>query len=1403
MDQQAKTLRSPTSTSNLQTCNFHDFGEFAPEASAMASWPSVLSSSWTRVDSLYLNGCLPALSLLSLLPLLRIATFTKRRTSRLRSSPADGVVSPLLAAPLPSSPLTPPPPSSLLKLTQAFACVLLAAQYVALLFLPPDEEARFSAFFLGCYACACVCWLLSLGALATEWFRARGSGRSLRAWWLVWLLHGTVRFSSDITSALDTGLSAPLITRLLAFPPLLLLGLSALFESDSPSDGGYSREEREAIRERGEELLPNKEARASFFSRATFSWLSALLAQGSDHALEHKELYHLQHADSTERNAGLLTKYWEREVASGRLGFFHAMQAAFGRYFWCTAIFKFINDVCVFISPLFIHTIVDFIDGNKNGLTNSAAFVCAIAIFVIAEVQSICLVSDLPSRANTSGAAFGLVYESAWPSDSLRSPVLSINISSPTHPSSSLHLSCSIRGPLLAPRPQVVFRQALALSYPARQRFGVGSIVSFMQIDAAKLADSAPYLHMFWSAPLQIAIAMAMLYSMLGFAGFAGLVVMVILMPVNVCVANRQARFTKRTMAARDRRVGFTGEILGGVRILKLFAWEGPFLSLVRQRRREELRAIFSGALFGTIATFIWGATPIFVTLSSFVLYAAIPSNPPLTAASAFTSLAVFNLLRFPLNAVNTTITRIVDISVVTKRLSRFMAAPTSQPLLLDPPPDSSDLQPLLSNGYFRSERRAAPDEVAVEIHQGAFRWPSLTSSPPPPASTGKGGREVEPLIGAEEGEEPTLCGIDLSLSQGQLLGLCGPVGCGKSSLLSALIGEIPRLHGRVAEPWIQNLSVRDNILFGSPYDEARYRQVLFACALENDLSHLPSGDASEIGERGITVSGGQKARIALARACYAEADVYLLDDVLSAVDAHVGSHLMQHCVLDLLVRRGKAVVLATHHTRFLSAADSILCLNEHGRPDLTSPPPAAEPPLAPPPLQAAREKPAEERAAGVKAGGERVGATNKAEGRERGEVKSSVWATYIKALGPLSMAMLVALYTFSQARGCPRLGGRRLRSEGGRSEGEETRERARGRAKERWGSSSWWLSQWTANTYNQPADDPWLYIAIYAALSLLAAALVWFRVVIIAIASLRAGKKLHESTITSADLQVVDVQLRVTTQQFFLIVFNLLGTAALLLANSPYIAACMLPLSLLYYYSARYYRHSSRELQRLDSLSKSPLYAAFAEALAGAPTIRATGAVPRFEHGSLTKLDHNLRAGFVSAAANRWLGVRLEAVGNLVVSLSALFAVLSRVLASKDDGGDDVKAGLAGLALSYSLSLTDFLNYLIRVFTQLETQMVNVERLFEYSSLLPEEKRGGELEGWEGRRDKLASSWPSRGEIQWKGVVMGYRPELPPVLRGVELRIEGGEKLGVVGRTGAGKSSLLVALFRVCELTA
>jgi len=973
----------------------------------------------------------------------------------------------------------------------------------------------------------------------------------------------------------------------------------------------------------------------------------------------------------------------------------------------------------------------------------------------------------------------------------------------------------------------------------------VGSILSYMQIDAAKFGDAAPYLHLVWSAPFQIAIAMYLLYSMLGVAGFVGLAVMVVLIPVNVRVASRTAVYTKWTMAARDKRVKFTNEVLQGIRILKLFAWERAFLAETRAKRQEELKAIFSGALFGTIATFLWGATPIFVTLATFILYANIPSNPPLTPSTAYASLAVFNLLRFPLNSVNTTINRIIDLTVVSRRLSRFMAVKEAHIGSLDvPPADDSNVSPLLIEGYFRSEQRAGPADVSIEISRGVFNWPAVkvdsakaapfaTTSAAPAKARGlpffrKGGRAAERAAimpsadGAEEGEAeepPTLSGVNISLKQGQVLGLHGPVGCGKTSLLSAIIGEIPRVSGRVAvkgslaycaqEPWIQNMSVRENILFGLPYDEARYKKVLFACALETDLDHLPNGDLSEIGERGINLSGGQKARIALARACYQKSDVYVLDDILSAVDAHVGAHLMTHCVRGFLQELGCTVVIATHHTHFLSFADVVIEMDESGR---TMPPRTGESVGSSHSDSAGSShsamssdsmaQPTEVQlevnhtAAPTQSGGKVVRTGNgreeggagltKKEEREKGVVKSSVWTTYIRALGVLSISSLVLLYSISQVA----LVG-----------------------------SSWWLSQWTANTYDQPANDPWLYIDVYTALSLLAAALVWFRVVVIAVASLRAGKTLHESTLTSVlaspmrffdetplgriinrlstDLQVVDIQLRMTSQQFFLIVFNLLGTLVLLLVNSKYIAPCMIPLAVVYYYCARYYRHSSRELQRLDSVSKSPVYAAFSEALTGCATIRAFGATERFKYNTLQKLDYNIRAGFVSAAANRWLGVRLEAVGNVVVALSALFAVLSSILDNSHGSAASgtVQAGLAGLTLSYSLSLTDFLNYLIRVFTQLETQMVNVERLFEYSRLPAEEPT-------DKKKQAVTDSWPTNGAIRFRGVVMAYRVDLAPVLKGLELDIAGGEKLGIVGRTGAGKSSILVALFRLCELS-
>mmetsp|Transcript_28733 Transcript_28733/g.88069 ORF Transcript_28733/g.88069 Transcript_28733/m.88069 type:complete len:891 (-) Transcript_28733:519-3191(-) len=706
------------------------------------------------------------------------------------------------------------------------------------------------------------------------------------------------------------------------------------------------------------------------------------------------------------------------------------------------------------------------------------------------------------------------------------------------------------------------------------------------------------------------------------------------------------------------------------------------------------------------------------------------------------------------------------------------------------------------------------------------------------------------------------------------MLGVAGPVGCGKSSLLSALINEIPRIGGRVAlrgsvafcaqEPWVQNMSLRDNILFGRPWDASLYERVIEVCGLAADLASLPSGDSTEIGERGINLSGGQKARIALARACYQRADIYLLDDVLSAVDAHVATHLVEHCLQGLLREWGATIVLVTHHTIHLADADAVLLLDEAGAVRAYGPPATVLADSAGGGKEGRSRRKGKARIQasncaasngegandhnrngahvddatrskldkrdsrrgdsgdatdahkrqfnGVEAGDAQApipaessdkvknGGVNgakttnrliKDEERETGYIKASVWRTYATALGVGALMALVFAYTIGQAL---TLG------------------------------SSFWLTQWSADTLHQ-GSNPWLYVIVYAIISLAACAVIWIRVVLVALACVRAGRRLHEGCVAavvgspmsffdttplgrilnrfSTDLQVVDVQLRMTTQAFGLCLFNLIGTLLLVIINAWQILFGLVPLGFAYVYVARYYRSSSRELQRLDSLSKSPIYAAFTETLHGATTIIAFGASERFAEEAKQRLDENLKVGFASAAANRWLSIRLEAIGNSIIAGVAALAVGLHGAATggpgMTGGAAAVAAGMAGLSLSYAVSLTDFLNWALRMSTTLEMQMVNVERLLGYSALAQEETRSAVLGGPAGRGPPPA--WPAHGAITFAGAGMRYRPGTPFVLRNFDLSVAGGEKVGLVGRTGAGKSSVLVALFRLVEL--
>jgi ABC-type multidrug transport system fused ATPase/permease subunit len=564
----------------------------------------------------------------------------------------------------------------------------------------------------------------------------------------------------------------------------------------------------------------------------------------------------------------------------------------------------------------------------------------------------------------------------------------------------------------------------------------------------------------------------------------------------------------------------------------------------------------------------------------------------------------------------------------------------------------------------------------------------------------------------------------------------------------------------------------------------------------------------------------------------------------------------MVNCVGGLLQKRGKTVIMVTHHVQWLHLFDRVLVMEggkvvTQGAPNDKS---VLERARSASITSVGEEKEEEEAASKeeeeikmtveqeleeknreneklkkevaklkeelkiaseTKKGGKLI----KLEDREKGNVKTDVWMLYVRAFGLGRFCILVLLYVISQ---------------GGII------------------GSSGWLSYWSKNSRANPKQHaPGFYIGVYAGLSLGGAMFIYLRSLLIAFSTVNTGRKLHKKALSavvhspcsffdttplgriinrfSNDQATIDVTLRYTVSSLFLCVFNLAGTIIVVVSATPYVAALLVPMAWVYYWTAYYYRHSSRELQRLDSISKSPIYESFSESLTGVPTIRAFGSMKRFEVANSKRVDHNLRAAFISYSANRWLAVRLELIGNFLCFFAAFFAIY-------EHKGGHISAGVAGLSLSYSLTFTDYLNWLIRVFTTAETNMVNVERLHSFQLLPPEETTvatplvlpaaissitggadmstdtppsspgGNKLKSTvltAPKPAKIAADWPAKGNIVFTNVCLRYRPGLPLVLKGVNCTLSPGESVGIVGRTGAGKSSMLVAIFRMVELDA
>ncbi|KAM4531012.1 multidrug resistance-associated protein 1 isoform 2-T2 [Odontesthes bonariensis] len=1208
-----------------------------------------------------------------------------------------------------------------------------------------------------------------LATLLIQYERMKGvqSSGVMLIYWLLALLCATVTFRSKIIQALDQSVPVSVwrYTTFYIYYTLLLTALILSCLTDEPP----------LFSQAVKDLNPCPEAGASFLSRITFWWITRMMVIGYKRPLEEKDLWSLNPDDRSHRVVPQLVCHWntecqkvkrtdqktmyspkcpppsdskesraveEAEILIGKSprktkepSLFLALCLTFGPYFLISCLYKAIQDILMFVGPEILRLLIQFV--NDSSAPSWQGYFYTALLFICTCVQSlilqryfhVCFVSGMRLRTAIIGA---------------------------------------------------VYRKALVISSSARRTSTVGEIVNLMSVDAQRFMDLIAYINMIWSAPLQVVLALYFLWQNLGPSVLAGVAVMVLMVPINAVIAMKTKTYQVAQMKSKDSRIKLMNEMLNGIKVLKLYAWELAFQGKVSEIRESELRVLKKAAYLGAMSTFTWVCAPFLVALSTFSVYVLIDERNVLDAQKAFVSLALFNILRFPLNMLPMVISSMVQASVSLKRLRVFLS--------------HEELQEDSVN-----HKAVAGSQYSISIVDGVFSW-SRT-------------------------ESPTLKRLNVCIPEGSLVAVVGHVGSGKSSLLSALLGEMDKMEGTVTvkgsvayvsqQAWIQNSTLKNNIMFGQERREAWYQSVVDVCALRPDLEILPAGDETEIGEKGVNLSGGQKQRVSLARAVYCDRAIYLLDDPLSAVDAHVGKHIFDHVIGPQGLLKDKTRVLVTHGLSYLPQTDLILVMVEGEITEVGSyqelmvkegafaefqrtyatvdqsdnnesvPKSGIEAIengsvatlVGPGSNSVSKVVPTvkgDEEEQSNKAKSSEVGKLTEADKARTGKVKLSVFWAYVKAIGVLLSCISLLLFLVHHLVSL---------------------------------FSNYWLSLWTDDpVVNGTQPNRLMRLGVYGAFGLSQGVAVFCYSLSMSFGGILASRYLHQCMLYDVlrspmsffertpsgnlvnrfakEMDTIDSVIPSIIKMFMGSMFSVLGACVIILIATPLVAIIIPFLGLFYVLVQRFYVASSRQLKRLESVSRSPIYTHFNETLLGTSVIRAFGEQERFIHESDQRVDHNQKAYFPSIIANRWLAVRLEFVGNCIVSFAALFAVVAR---------ESLSPGIMGLSISYALQLTASLTWLVRMSSDVETNIVAVEKVKEYSDTEKEAE-------WKHEPSCIPPGWPTEGCIDMRGFGLRYRHDLDLAIRNITITINGGEKVGIVGRTGAGKSSLTLGLFRIIE---
>ncbi|XP_058399729.1 ATP-binding cassette sub-family C member 2 [Diceros bicornis minor] len=1218
----------------------------------------------------------------------------------------------------------------------------------------------------------------------------------LSIFWILSIICGTFQFQTLIRTLLKDSNSNLAYSSLFficyAFQILILI-LSAFSEKDDSSNDPSST--------------------ASFLSSITFSWYDSIVLKGYKHPLTLEDVWDVDEETKTktlvsrfevymtgelqkarralqrwqqknsQRNSGtklhglnknqsqsqdvlVLEEAKKKKKKSGttkdypKSWLVMALFKTFHVILLKSFLLKLVYDILTFLNPQLQKWLISFASDPDSYVW--AGYVCAILFFVVALIQSFCLQSY-----------FQLCFV----------------------------LGTKVRATVMA----CIYKKALTLSNRTRKQYTVGEIVNLMSVDAQKLMDVTSFIHSLWSTLLQIALSIYFLWIELGPSVLAGVGVMVLLIPVNGILATKNRAIQVKNMKNKDKRLKIMTEILSGIKILKYFAWEPSFKDQVHNLRKKEIKNLLTFGQLQSVITFLLYLTPVLVSVTTFSVYVLVDSNNILTAEKAFTSITLFNILRFPMSMLPMFVSSVLQASVSVERIEKYLGG------------EDMDTSAIRHDCNF---------DKAVQFSEASFTW--------------------------DQDTEATIQNVNLDIMPGQLVAVVGTVGSGKSSLMSAMLGEMENIHGHITikgtvayvpqQSWIQNGTIKDNILFGAELDKKRYQQVLEACALLPDLEVLPGGDLAEIGEKGINLSGGQKQRISLARATYQNSDIYILDDPLSAVDAHVGKHIFNKVLGPNGLLKGKTRLLVTHSIHFLPQVDEIVVLgngtvlekgsystllakkgllaknlktfikqtdpegeatvNEDSEEedDCGLLPSVEEIPEDMASFTTKREnslrRTLSHRSSGrrlkslknslktrhvntLKEGEEVVKGQKliKKEFIQTGKVKFSIYLKYLGAIGWFSIVFIILAYIMNSAA---------------------------------FVGSNLWLSAWTSdsitfNATHYPASQRDMRLGVYGALGLAQGAFVLIANIWSVYGSAHASNILHRQLLNNilrapmnffdttpigrivnrfaGDISTVDDTIPTSLRSWILCFLGIISVLVMICMATPIFVVIIIPLGIIYVCVQIFYVATSRQLRRLDSVTRSPIYSHFSETVSGLSVIRAFEHQQRFLKHNEIGIDTNQKCVFSWITSNRWLAVRLELIGNLIVFFSALLMVIYRDTL----GGDTV-----GFVLSNALNITQTLNWLVRMTSEIETNVVAVERINEYINVENEAP-------WVTDK-RPPAGWPSKGEIQFSNYQVRYRPELDLVLKGITCDIKSTEKIGVVGRTGAGKSSLTNGLFRILE---